>query len=222
MQFNVVSVTLSHIHNRFTSREITQSAEELKRALNMDTTDEEIGEGEAVSDDNNVSVSATAQVARIGGREKCPICGTQIDPEAYHCPACHNYYCFHCRARLLGPDVHLQCFNQQCEYYGKLVCNLCDAAAEKEEPPMIYAEARDGFWPALLLLIILVSPLVWYYTTFLIAMGSAIAAFVVGGYALQLLGLNIFGREENVELARKSTYYTCLGCHQPVRELEGI
>ena len=168
------------------------------------------------------TLSESAQLPRMGDREKCPICGSQIDPEAYHCPSCHNYFCFHCRARLLSPDVHLQCVNKQCEYYGKLVCSLCDAVAEKEEPPSIFTEVEDGFWPAWLLLIILASPFVWYYSTFLIALGTAIGLFVGGGYVLHKLGLNVFGRERRVELARKSSYYTCLGCHQPVRKLKGL
>ena len=41
-------------------------------------------------------------------------------------PGLPQYFCFHCRARLLPPDTQLQCVNQQCDYYGKLVCDVCD------------------------------------------------------------------------------------------------
>lgn len=49
----------------------------------------------------------TAPIERRGDLQKCPICGMPVDPDAYHCPHCHNYYCFHCRARLLGGEVTL-------------------------------------------------------------------------------------------------------------------
>jgi hypothetical protein len=185
----------------------------------MNTAD--VTEDEATAGESAPALSVSAQIPRIGDREKCPICGTQIDPEAYHCPSCHNYFCFHCRARLLKPDVQLQCVNQQCNYYGKLVCSLCDAVAEKEEPPSIFTETDDGFWPIWLVLTILAAILVGYYANFLIALGTAVVLFGGGGFALQKTGLNIFGRLRSVELTRKSSYYTCLGCQQPVRELEG-
>ena len=156
---------------------------------------------------------------RRGDVEKCPVCGSRVDAEAFHCPTCHSHFCFHCRARLLPPDTQLQCINQQCDYYGKLVCGVCDKLAEKDEPPAVYAEPEDGYWPGWLLAVLVVSAFVWYFTSLLIAIGIAIAAFAGGGYWLQRRGVNIFGREITVEHQRKSAYYTCMRCEQAVKEL---
>ena len=86
-------------------------------------------------------------LARRGDVAKCPVCGTGVDPESYHGSQCRNYFCFHCRARLLDAGAQLQCLNQSCDYYAKLICGVCDPAKEKEEPPSIYAEPEDGYWP---------------------------------------------------------------------------
>ncbi len=180
----------------------------------------DVREGIGVGDDSNKI--STVELPRRGNVEKCPVCGSRVDVEAYHCPACHNSFCFHCRARLLPPDTQLQCVNQQCDYYGKLVCEVCDSAAEKEEPPTVYAEPEDGYWPALLALVLILVPLVWYFTSsFLVAVGFAVLAFVGGGSFLQRRGVNVFGRENQVEHPRRSTYYTCIRCRQPVKKLHG-
>ena len=97
-----------------------------------------------------------SELKRRGNVAKCPICGSQVDPEAYHCPACHNYYCYHCRARLLASDTQLQCANQSCDYYGKLVCSVCDPQGEKEEPPAVYEEPEDGYWPLWLIVSLII------------------------------------------------------------------
>ena len=123
-----------------------------------------------------------------------------MDPEAYHCPTCRSFFCFHCRARLLEPDTRLQCVNQGCDYYGKLVCGICDPLHEKNEAPSIYAEPEDGYWPAWLILVL-------------------IGTYLVGGYLLHRLGLNIFGRHRTLEHPRKSTFHTCIHCQSEVKEL---
>jgi hypothetical protein len=120
---------------------------------------------------------------------------------------------------MLPPDTQLQCVNRECEYYGKLICSVCNAAAEKEDPPAVYAEPEDGYWPAWLVLVVLAALLVWYFTSFLIAFLLAVAVFAGGGYLLQRKGVNVFGTERTVERHRKSTYYTCVRCSQPVKEL---
>ena len=90
----------------------------------------------------NVSTKPTSELQRRGDVQKCPVCGSHIDPAAYHCPTCRSYFCFHCRARLLEPDTQLQCVNQDCDYYSKLICSVCDPCKETEEPPTVYAEPR--------------------------------------------------------------------------------
>jgi hypothetical protein len=161
----------------------------------------------------------TEKPSRRGDVEKCPVCGSHVDAESYHCPSCRNYFCFHCRARLIEGDTQLQCYNQDCDYYGKLICGVCDSIVEKDEPPALYSEPEDGYWPAWLLLVILMTGMVWYFSWYLPALIFAIAAFVGGGYLFQSQGVNIFGREREVEHARKSSYYTCISCQQPVKEL---
>ncbi len=159
---------------------------------------------------------------RRGDVEKCPVCGSRVDADAYYCPTCQSFYCFHCRARLLPADTQLQCVNQHCDYYGKLVCGVCDAAAEKEEPPAVYAEPEDGYWPAWLVLILAAAAMVWYFQSFARAAAFAVGAFAVGGYLLQLLGVNIFGRERSIECQRSTTFHTCLRCQQPVKKLQDV
>ncbi len=174
---------------------------------------EQDGIGDASSD------VSTQELRRRGELEKCPVCGSHVDAEAYHCPKCRNYFCFHCRARLLSRDTQLQCTNGQCNYYGKLVCEICDVVGEKEESPAVYVEPEDGYWPVWLLLVLIVAAVTWYYTSLLVAAGTAIAAYVGGGFLLHRVGMNVFGRERTVEHPRKSSFHTCISCQLPVKEL---
>lgn len=171
-------------------------------------------------DGEHTSVESAGTLQRRGDVEKCPVCGSGVDADAYHCPSCRNYFCYQCRARMLPADPQLQCVNQKCDYYGKLVCGVCDTLHEKEEPPVTYAEPEDGYWPGWLLLVLLAAGLVWYFRSFNLAVQFAVVVFFAGGYLIHRLGLNVFGWERNVEHQRKSSYYTCLCCEQPVKELQ--
>jgi hypothetical protein len=62
---------------------------------------------------------------RVGDPEKCPACSASMDAEAYRCPKCFVYFCFKCRRRVQKGDPQYQCLNQQCNQYGKLLCNIC-------------------------------------------------------------------------------------------------
>jgi hypothetical protein len=159
---------------------------------------------------------------RRGDVSKCPICGSAIDADAFHCAACHNYFCFHCRARLLKSDTQLQCGDQNCDYYAKLICSVCDAPTVTEEPPSVFVEPLDGYWPLWLIVAILAGGLTWYNASFLAALFTAMALFVIGGYLLHRFAVNIFGGERRVIQQRTSTYHTCICCKQPVRELPQI
>ncbi len=153
---------------------------------------------------------------------KCPVCGSDVDGDAYHCPTCHNYYCFRCRARLIPSEIQLQCVNQSCDYYGKLICNRCDPQAVETHPPTSYEEPLDGYWPAWLLLALVVSAFTWYFGTFLIALLTAILLFTLGGLLLQALGLNIWGRKRVVEQRRTTKFHTCVACHERVKEVDAV
>lgn len=65
------------------------------------------------------------QYRRVGDTAKCPACGVSMDADAYRCPKCRIYFCFKCRRRVQPRDEQFQCMNQQCGYYGKLLCNAC-------------------------------------------------------------------------------------------------
>ena len=163
-----------------------------------------------------------SELERRGDVQKCPVCGSQVDPDAYHCPTCRNYFCFHCRARLLESDTQSQCLDQACDYYGKLMCDVCDVSVEKEEPPTAYVEPEDGYWPALLVAVLVVGAVAWYCTSFLIAAGMSIGIFALAGFLLHRKGVNIFGREKRVTQSRVSSYRTCIGCGKPVKEVDGV
>ena len=120
---------------------------------------------------------------------------------------------------MLQPDTQLQCVNQNCEYYGKLVCGVCNPINEKDEPPSIYAEPEDGYWPAWLLFVLIATAVLWYYTSFRVAAVVAIVAYAGGGYLLHWVGLNLFGKERKVEQTRKSSFHSCIHCQSPVKEL---
>ncbi len=65
------------------------------------------------------------QYRRMGDTAKCPACGVPMDPAAYRCPRCLIYFCYKCRRRVQQRDPQFQCMNQQCEQYGKMLCNAC-------------------------------------------------------------------------------------------------
>jgi len=158
---------------------------------------------------------------RRGDVCKCPACGSNVDPEAYHCPICQTDFCFHCRARLLPADVQLECVNQQCGYYGKLICCVCDGSVEQEEAPSVYREREDCYWPAWLAVVLVMAGMIWYFSSsFLAAVMTAVVVYVGVGYFLQKrMGWNLFGTERSVEHQRRSSFNTCINCQGRVKEL---
>jgi hypothetical protein len=172
------------------------------------------------SGENAVQESPNHPIVRRGDIGKCPICGSSVDPDAYHCATCRNYYCFHCRARLLPSDPQLECVNQDCGYYGKLICGVCDGLQEKKEAPLIYSEPVDGYWPFWLGIAFVAGLFAWYFTTLWFGFFFAILVFAAGGTWLQKNGFNIFGTESMVTHERSSTYRTCIRCQQPAKEIK--
>ena len=151
--------------------------------------------------------------------EKCPVCGSHVDAEAYHCPTCRNYFCSHCRARLLLSEKQLQCTSQSCRYYGKLTCDVCEERVVEEQAPAVYMEPQEGYWPLLLIALMVAASFVWSQFSFGWASLFLLLGFPILGLLLQLMGWNIFGRQRRVEHRRTAQYYRCLYCDQPVKEL---
>jgi hypothetical protein len=173
-----------------------------------------------VDDVEEAHAGETRELKRRGDVEKCPVCGSHVDAEAYYCPSCRNYFCFHCRSRLVPPDTQLQCVNQQCNYYGKLICGVCNGERERDEAPTVYAEPEDGYWPGWLLLALITFGGVWFFSSLLAATLTAFGLFLLGGGLLQMVGVNIFGKQRIVEHQRKSTYHSCISCDEIVKEIQ--
>ncbi len=156
---------------------------------------------------------------RRGDVRKCPVCGSPVDAEAYHCPQCRNSFCYHCRAQIHPAEKHLQCTNQDCRYYAKLICEVCHKVTEKSEPPAVYMEPEEGYWPGLLLLALLTGLLTWVWASFLWATWLTLLVFAGGGFLLHRLGINIFGSVRRVEHPRKSRFHPCICCGQRVKQV---
>ncbi len=166
-----------------------------------------------------VAEQPTKTLTRRGDVDKCPACGAGIHPDAYHCSVCQNDFCYHCRARLLPSDIQLQCINQHCDYYGKLVCSVCDVLTEKQENPSVYQEPEDGYWPGLLAVSFVLFCALWYFYSFLSGLIWAVLFFAGLGWWLHTVGINIFGRQREVEQTRRTSKYDCICCGEPVKKL---
>ena len=131
-----------------------------------ETVAQDPGSSTDTSTDTNVAKSESRQSVpeRIGAVEKCPVCGSRVDLEAYHCPTCRNTFCFHCRARILPSDIQFQCVSQQCEYYGKLLCDVCEEMVEEDSPPAVYLEPQEGYWPLLLIAVLVTAWFIWSWS----------------------------------------------------------
>jgi hypothetical protein len=156
---------------------------------------------------------------RSGNVEKCPCCGSAVDAEAYFCTACRNYFCYHCRARVLPGEETFQCLNQVCSYHGKMVCGRCDPKQQVDEPPVIYAEPEDGFWPLLIPLSLIGAAVAWWKwpINFWGALATAAVAFALLSGLVIKFGGSIFGRTRQLEQKRTRVFHTCLHCHQETR-----
>jgi hypothetical protein len=169
---------------------------------------------ETTAEEKPVSMN---EVHRLGDTKKCPACGSEVDPGAYHCPRCRNYFCYRCRARVLPTDPQFQCLNQECDYHGKLVCGTCDKEAIKNEEPTIYFDRVGGWWPLLATCAVFLFIVALFYTYVWIALAIAIAAFAGGGFLLHRAGLNVFDTNKKVVEPRHSVHHSCIRCTKPVK-----
>jgi hypothetical protein len=166
--------------------------------------------------------SIPEEIQRRGELNRCPACGSTVDVQAYQCPTCHNAFCYHCRARLLPNDLQLECSHQDCDYYAKPICSICDAKTDRELPPAVYWEPEDGYWPAWLFGCLAAF---FFLSSWISASWSfllSVFLFLGGGYAMQRYGWNLFGRERRVEHERRAHHYPCIRCHRATRKRRAV
>jgi hypothetical protein len=164
-----------------------------------------------------MSDELASQGQRRGDLGVCPICGSEVHPQAYYCARCANYFCYICRSRVSSKDISLECTNRECEYFGKLVCDQCDLSNTVDEQAYVYKEPTDGYWPAWLVVSCVVAAYVVWRTTWLAGGLAFLGLYLLVGGLMQAMGLNIFGKERRVELPRSSTTYACARCTHPAK-----
>lgn len=165
-------------------------------------------------------ITSNSPVKRLGNVQKCPACGSAVDSEACLCPKCKTDFCFHCRARMGKDDEQYQCLNLACSYHGKLVCGQCDPQKTLDEPPAVYIEQQDGWWPLLVPVLLVSWLVVWLlYLPLGLAFLYCLAGTLALGLLLRLSGINIFGRKHTVMQPRQSVHHTCLQCQQVVKRI---
>lgn len=167
---------------------------------------------------SSTGLAPKVDLTRLGNTTQCPICGSDVHEDAYHCTKCRSFFCYHCRAHLSSDDTILQCANQDCSYYGKWVCAVCNPVSKKQEQPLEYLEPVDGYWPAWLIVSLVLSLIsLWYF-----GWRSALIAFVglyVGlGYVLHSMDLNIFGKQRRVTMDRTTEIHRCICCSEPAKK----
>ena len=157
-------------------------------------------------------------VKRLGEIEKCPVCGSKADAGAYHCSQCRNNFCYRCRARVLPAEPQFQCINQKCDYYGKLVCGICDPAISQPEPPTIYLERIGGWWPPLLAGSVVIFLLGLFWLSFWYAFLLGLMAFSAIGYWLDRMGFHVLGQIKTITETRESVHHDCIRCGHQVKK----
>ena len=198
--------------------------EEVKNTDDLEKVDADSPiESDSADDQDSPELASDSPPPRLGNVEKCPVCGSSVDSEAYCCPTCHSFYCYHCRARVLETDPQYQCINQACSYHGRLMCGVCDQEHQEDDEPMVYMEPEDGFWPMLLLAALVVGLITWGFGApgWLWPLGSMAVVFTVGSLLVMAIGRSVFGRDIRIEQQRFRDYHTCLCCGQEVKQLSG-
>jgi hypothetical protein len=165
---------------------------------------------------------------RLGPQEKCPACGWRLDPGAYRCPKCRIYFCFKCRRRVIERDAQYQCLNQQCLYYGKLLCEVCTESVPEYEDRQVphYSSGQSGVWRIFSIAAGVVGVIVWIVSgEFAIGLLCAVAGLVGGAVFASKNGWAWFDKpgSTNYTTERYQTgdHKACIACKQPVEVLRG-
>ena len=168
--------------------------------------------------DSSVQSDPKIELARLGNITQCPICGSEVHSDAYHCTKCRSFFCYRCRAHLGADEPILQCGNQDCSYYGKWVCGVCNPTIKKQETPLEYIEPIDGYWPVWLIASLLLSLIFGWYFTWTSALIVFVGLYAGLGYILQTMDVNIFGKQRKVSMDRSTDIHACICCSKPTKK----
>lgn len=149
---------------------------------------------------------------RTGQTQKCPACGVSVDADAYRCPKCMIYFCFKCRRRVQKHDQQFQCMNQQCNYYGKLLCNACVVEIDDTmtQVPPNNMLMLVGMGAAAVGVVSL------WWVTIPIALGIGAGTFVAGAAGAGKACMLKENPPETVVIGRR---WGCIACKQAVEYL---
>lgn len=172
----------------------------------------------SLQSDERIDVAPKAELERLGNSTQCPICGSDVHEDAYHCTKCRSFFCYHCRAHLGAEETILQCSNRDCSYYGKWLCSVCNPVAKQQQDPLEYLEPLDGYWPAWLLLSLLASLVFGFYFTWSSAFILFVGLYAGIGYILQSMDVNIFGKQRKVSMDRSTDVHLCICCNKPSKK----
>lgn len=164
---------------------------------------------------------------RLGPQEKCPACGWRLDADAYRCPKCMIYFCFKCRRRVAVKDPQYQCLNQQCRYYGKLLCEVCTTAVPEyatrtKNVPQYHH--TSGVWRLILGCAVGIGILSWIAASFGVGFCVAVGAVIVGAVIAVVKRKPLFDSDHTTYTTNSLQYQSgfhreCIACNQPVEIL---
>jgi predicted lipid-binding transport protein (Tim44 family) len=129
------------------------------------------------------------------------------------------YFCFKCRRRVTATDPQFQCLNQQCQYYGKLLCEVCTTAVPeyKNQAMPHYKEGVLGWIVGAAACIGIAS---WIIFSFGVGFGIFVGTLIVGGIVAVVKGKPFFERTTYTSQQVQSGYHReCIACHQSVEVL---
>ena len=57
---------------------------------------------------------------------ECPLCDAEIERDiSSQCPECGTVFCVNCHITVAENECYKRCHNDQCRYYGKMLCEGC-------------------------------------------------------------------------------------------------
>lgn len=162
------------------------------------------------------------ELNRLGPQEKCPACGWRLDADAYRCPKCMIYFCFKCRRRVTVTDPQYQCLNQQCQYYGKLLCVVCTESVpeyQTYQQPQVHPGCSRGVGIVVVAVIFGIA-VWWLFSSFLAGLITLATTLVAGCIIAATMGWRIVDETTYVATqVQTGDHKACIACKQPVEVL---